>query len=90
MYKKVVSVALLSAVMVGCASTGTIAQSRGDASVQLTQAQLAQYDRQRANETNEAHAQAQKAAGYSETIRQGSSAVQSAVGAINSIKSLFW
>lgn len=89
LYKKFTLAVLTALLFTGCASTGTISQTRGTTTAQLTQAQLEQYQRQRTNETLEAENQAKKASGYAETIRQGSSAVNSAVGAIHSIKSLF-
>ncbi|WP_373767408.1 NGK_0946 family protein [Glaesserella sp.] len=87
--KKLLCVLGVATMLTACASTGDINASRGLNSSRVTQAELDQYNKQRANEVTEAQAQAAKAQGYSETIRQGSSAIQSGVDAIHSIMSIF-
>ncbi|WP_439241324.1 NGK_0946 family protein [Lonepinella sp. BR2474] len=87
--KKVLVLVSSITLLTACAGSGEINASRGVNSSRVTQAEIDQYHKQRANEVEEAQSQAAKAQGYSETIRQGSSAVQSAVGAINSIRGVF-
>lgn len=87
--KKLLPICILSSMLVGCAGTENINASRGTNSSRVTQAELDQYNKQRANEVIEAQAQAAKAEAYSETIRQGASAVKSGVSAIQSVLDVF-
>lgn len=87
--KKVLLVLGLASVLTACAGTEDINATRGVNSSRVTKAELDQYNRQRANEVTEAQAQAMKAQGYAETIRQGSSAIQSGVDAVRSVLSIF-
>lgn len=87
--KKVLLVLGLASVLTACAGTEDINASRGLNSSRVTKAELDQYNRQRTNEVTEAQAQAMKAQGYAETIRQGSSAIQSGVDAVRSVLSIF-
>ncbi|OOR99035.1 hypothetical protein B0187_07195 [Haemophilus paracuniculus] len=87
--KKLLIVLGMSALLTACAGTEDINASRGLNSSRVTKAELDQYNKQRANEIAESQTQAAKAQGYSETIRQGSSAVQSVMGAVSSIRGVF-
>lgn len=87
--KKVLLVLGLASVLTACAGTEDINATRGVNSSRVTKAELDQYNRQRANEVTEAQAQAMKAQGYAETVRQGSSAIQSGVDAVRSVLSIF-
>lgn len=87
--KKVLLVLGLASLLTACAGTEDINATRGVNSSRVTKAELDQYNRQRANEVTEAQAQAMKAQGYAETIRQGSSAIQSGVDAVRSVLSIF-
>lgn len=87
--KKLLGLVGLSLLLTACAGTDDIVASRGTNSALLSQAELEQYNKQRANEVSEAATQATKAAAYSSTIHSASSAVQSAVGALNSVRGFF-
>lgn len=89
--KKVVllSVALASIVMTGCASTSAIHETRGKSTSTMTKAELNQYNTQRANEVVEAQTKAEKARGNAEAVRQTADAVQSGVSAVRSVLSIF-
>lgn len=87
--KKLLCILGIVSMLVACANSGEINASRGLNSSRLTKAELDQYNKQRANEVTEAQSQAMKAQGYAETIRQGSSAIQSGVNAVQSILSIF-
>lgn len=78
-----------STFLMACANTNDINAARGVNSSTLSQAELDQYNKQRANEVTEAQAQAAKAQGYADVIHSGSSAIQSGMGAIQSIRSTF-
>lgn len=87
--KKQLVILGLTAILAACASTPEINAARGKNSSRVTKAELDQYNKQRANEVIEAQSQAAKAEGYAETIRQGSSAIQSGVDAVRSVLSIF-
>ena len=75
--------------LTACANNEDIKASRGAKSSRVTRAEIDQYNKQRENEVIEAETQARKAEGYSEAVRQGSSAIQSGVDAVRSIMGIF-
>lgn len=87
--KKQLAAIFAVSLLTACAGTEDINASRGLNSSRVTQAELDQYNKQRANEVTEAQAQAAKAQGYSDVIQSGASAVRSATSAVQSVLSIF-
>lgn len=87
--KKIIFLLSASTFLAACANTNDITAARGANSSTLSQAELDQYNKQRANEVIESQAQAEKARGYADVIHSGSSAIQSGMGAIQSIRNTF-
>lgn len=87
--KKMLFVLGSALILTACAGSNDIGASRGLNSSRVTQAELDQYNKQRANEVLEARTQAEKARGYSDTIKSVSEAASSVTDTIRNVRSVF-
>lgn len=87
--KKFVATLALSLFLAGCANNQDILAKRGSNASLITDAELAQARKQRANEVEERQAQTEQAAGIAGTVIMGAGAVGAAAGAVHSVMSIF-
>lgn len=87
--KKLLLVLGASLVLTACASSADIGASRGLNSSRITQSEFEQQNRQRATEVLEAKTQAEKAKGYTDTIKSVSEAIGSGLKIIEDIRRVF-
>lgn len=87
--KKLVTALTLSVFLVGCANNQDILTKRSSNASLITDAELAQARKQRANEVEERKAQTEQAAGIAGTVIMGAAAIGSAAGAVHSVMSIF-
>lgn len=87
--KKLLVTLTLSAFLVGCANNQDVLAKRGANASLITDAELTQARKQRANEVEETQAKTQQAAGIAGTAIMGAAAVASAAGAVHSVISIF-
>lgn len=87
--KKLLVTLTLSAFLVGCANNQEILAKRGENASLITDAELAQARKQRANEVEETQAKTEQAAGIAGTAIMGAAAVASTAGAVHSVLSIF-
>lgn len=87
--KKLVTILTLSAFLVGCSSNAEILAKRGENASLITDAELAQARKQRANEVEETQATTSKVNSVSGSVIGGAVAVMSAAGAVHSVMSIF-
>lgn len=87
--KKLIATFTLSVLLAGCANNADILAARGDNASLITDAELRQARKQRANEVEETQAKTQQATGIAGAAIAGAAAVASAAGAAHSVLSLF-